>query len=90
MIEAVTAADSLIAVTPIFTTSYSGLFKTFFDMIDHRSLTDQPVVIGATDVHLPARCGCADLGLRRRRGLGQRRQRRPSGHVARPDRTRRR
>ncbi|WP_240607016.1 FMN reductase [Cryobacterium aureum] len=48
MIEAVTAADGLIAVTPIFTTSYSGLFKTFFDVIDNRSLTDQPVVIGAT------------------------------------------
>jgi FMN reductase len=44
MIEAVTAADGLIAVTPIFTTSYSGLFKTFFDVIDN----DQPVLIGAT------------------------------------------
>jgi FMN reductase len=48
MIEAVTAADGLIAVTPIFTTSYSGLFKTFFDVLDNRSLTDQPVLIGAT------------------------------------------
>jgi FMN reductase len=48
MIEAVTTADGLIAVTPIFTTSYSGLFKTFFDVIDNRSLTDQPVLIGAT------------------------------------------
>jgi FMN reductase len=48
MIEAVTAADGLIAITPIFTTSYSGLFKTFFDVIDNRSLTDQPVLIGAT------------------------------------------
>ncbi|MFC5928256.1 NADPH-dependent FMN reductase [Cryobacterium melibiosiphilum] len=48
MIDAVTAADGLIAVTPIFTTSYSGLFKSFFDVIDNRSLTDQPVLIGAT------------------------------------------
>lgn len=48
MIEVVTAADGLIAVTPIFTTSYSGLFKTFFDVIDNRSLTDQPILIGAT------------------------------------------
>jgi len=48
MIEAVTSADGLIAVSPIFTTSYSGLFKTFFDVIDNRSLTDQPVLIGAT------------------------------------------
>jgi FMN reductase len=35
-------------VTPIFTSSYSGLFKSFFDIIDNRSLTDMPVVIGAT------------------------------------------
>jgi FMN reductase len=48
VIEAVTAADGLIAVTPIFTTSFSGLFKSFFDVIDNRSLTDMPVVIGAT------------------------------------------
>jgi FMN reductase len=48
MIENVTAADGLVAVTPIFTTSYSGLFKMFFDVIDNRALTDQPVLIGAT------------------------------------------
>ncbi|WP_199182441.1 FMN reductase [Cryobacterium sp. Y11] len=48
VIEAVTGADGLIAVTPIFTTSFSGLFKSFFDVIDNRSLTDMPVVIGAT------------------------------------------
>ncbi|MGO4689438.1 FMN reductase [Glaciibacter sp. 2TAF33] len=48
MIEAVTTADGLVAVTPIFTTSYSGLFKSFFDVIDNRALTDMPVAIGAT------------------------------------------
>ncbi len=48
VIEAVTGADGLIAVTPIFTTSYSGLFKSFFDILDNRSLTDMPVLIGAT------------------------------------------
>jgi FMN reductase len=48
VIDAVTGADGLIAVTPIFTTSFSGLFKSFFDVIDNRSLTDMPVVIGAT------------------------------------------
>jgi FMN reductase len=48
VIEAVTGADGLIAVTPIFTTSYSGLFKSFFDVIDNRALTDMPVIIGAT------------------------------------------
>lgn len=48
VIDAVTGADGLIAVTPIFTTSYSGLFKSFFDVIDNQSITDMPVVIGAT------------------------------------------
>ncbi len=48
VIDAVTGADGLIAVTPIFTTSYSGLFKSFFDVLDNRSLTDMPVLMGAT------------------------------------------
>ncbi|QNE76333.1 oxidoreductase [Streptomyces finlayi] len=46
--EAVTEADGLIAVTPVFTASYSGLFKSFFDLIDHTALTGKPVVIAAT------------------------------------------
>jgi FMN reductase len=48
VIERVTGADGLIAVTPIFTTSYSGLFKSFFDVLDNTSLTDMPVLVGAT------------------------------------------
>jgi FMN reductase len=48
VIDAVTNADGLIAVTPIFTTSYSGLFKSFFDVVDNGALTDMPVLIGAT------------------------------------------
>lgn len=47
-IAAVTSADGLIAVTPIFTTSYSGLFKSFIDVLDPQSLTDLPVLLGAT------------------------------------------
>lgn len=47
-IDAVTGADGLIAVTPIFSTSYSGLFKSFVDVIDPTALTDLPVLIGAT------------------------------------------
>jgi len=47
-IAAVTGADGLIAVTPIFTTSYSGLFKSFIDVLDPQSLTDLPVLLGAT------------------------------------------
>lgn len=45
---AVTAADGLIAVTPIFTASYSGLFKSFFDVLDQDALAGKPVLIAAT------------------------------------------
>ncbi|CAM3913983.1 FMN reductase [Janibacter anophelis] len=41
-------ADGLIAVTPIFTASYSGLFKMFFDLLDKDSLSGMPVLIAAT------------------------------------------
>ncbi|MFH9352106.1 FMN reductase [Kitasatospora sp. NPDC017646] len=47
-IGTVTEADAVIAVTPIFTASYSGLFKSFFDVIDHDALTGKPVLIAAT------------------------------------------
>lgn len=47
-IEAVTTADGLIAVSPIFTASYSGLFKTFFDVVDADALEGMPVLLGAT------------------------------------------
>ncbi|SEK84700.1 FMN reductase [Nonomuraea pusilla] len=48
VIEAVTAADGLIAVTPIFSGSYSGLFKSFFDVIDPTALAGKPVLLAAT------------------------------------------
>ncbi|OEV03928.1 CE1759 family FMN reductase [Streptomyces oceani] len=44
----VTKADALIAVTPVFTASYSGLFKSFFDALDNDALTGKPVLIAAT------------------------------------------
>lgn len=47
-LETVASADGLIAVTPIFTTSYAGLFKSFIDVIDPQALTDLPVLLGAT------------------------------------------
>jgi FMN reductase len=47
-IEAVAGADGLIAVTPIFNASYSGLFKSFFDVIDESALADKPVLAAAT------------------------------------------
>ncbi len=48
VIDAVTEADGVIAVTPIFTTSYSGLFKSFIDVIDPAALSAMPVLIAAT------------------------------------------
>jgi FMN reductase len=47
-IDAVIDADGLIAVTPVFTASYSGLFKSFFDVIDKEALVGMPVLMGAT------------------------------------------
>lgn len=47
-IETVTGADGVIAVTPLFTTTYSGLFKSFVDILDKESLTGMPVLLGAT------------------------------------------
>lgn len=47
-IDAVVGADGLIAVSPIFNASYSGLFKTFFDILERDSLAGQPVLIAAT------------------------------------------
>ncbi|KAK1184693.1 FMN reductase [Streptomyces sp. NBS 14/10] len=47
-IETVTGADGLIAVTPVFSASYSGLFKSFFDVIDNTALAGKPVLAAAT------------------------------------------
>jgi FMN reductase len=47
-LEAVEGADALVAVTPIFNAGYSGLFKSFFDVLDKDALVDKPVLIAAT------------------------------------------
>ncbi|MFI7010441.1 FMN reductase [Streptomyces sp. NPDC050145] len=47
-LDAVAASDGLIAVSPVFAASYSGLFKSFFDVIDKDALTGKPVLVGAT------------------------------------------
>lgn len=47
-IEKLGKADGVIAVTPIFTTSYSGLFKSFLDVLDRNLLAGKPVLIAAT------------------------------------------
>ena len=48
MIDTLVSADALIVVTPIFSTSYSGLFKSFIDVLDPDALRGKPVLIGAT------------------------------------------
>jgi FMN reductase len=47
-VERVRRADALIAVTPVFAASYSGLFKSFFDVLDPESLAGTPVLVAAT------------------------------------------
>lgn len=47
-LDAVLAADGLIAVTPVFSASYSGLFKLFFDLLERDGLAGSTVLIGAT------------------------------------------
>ena len=47
-IDVILGADGLVVVSPIFNASYSGLFKMFFDVIEHDALGGVPVVLGAT------------------------------------------
>ncbi|MFT4081810.1 MAG: FMN reductase [Nocardioides sp.] len=47
-LERVKRADGLIVVTPVFSASYSGLFKTFFDVLETGALDGTPVLIAAT------------------------------------------
>lgn len=46
--RAVAEADGLVAVTPVFSASYSGLFKTFFDVLEQGALEGTPVLVAAT------------------------------------------
>jgi len=47
-IDQVAHADAVIAVTPVFSASYSGLFKTFFDVLELGALDGTPVLVAAT------------------------------------------
>ncbi|AKK06252.1 LLM-partnered FMN reductase, CE1759 family [Corynebacterium mustelae] len=47
-LDQVAAADALIAVTPVFSASYAGVFKMFIDVLDLEALIDTPVIIAAT------------------------------------------
>jgi FMN reductase len=44
----VAEADAVIAVTPVYTGSYSGLFKLFFDVLEDGTLEGKPVLMAAT------------------------------------------
>ncbi|HYH32204.1 MAG TPA: FMN reductase [Pseudonocardia sp.] len=47
-VDAVTGADGLIAVTPVFSASYNGLFKLFFDALEDGVLDGKPTLAAAT------------------------------------------
>lgn len=46
-VDSVASADAIIAVTPVFQSSYSGLFKMFFDVFSPTALVNIPVIIAA-------------------------------------------
>ncbi|MFB0839230.1 MULTISPECIES: FMN reductase [Arthrobacter] len=48
VIAGVEASDGIIAVSPVFSASYSGLFKSFIDVLDPKSLDGKAVLLGAT------------------------------------------
>jgi len=48
IVEAVETADAVIAVSPVYKGSYTGLFKHLFDFVAPNSLAGKPVVVGAT------------------------------------------
>ncbi len=48
VIARVEAADGIIAVSPVFSASYSGLFKSFIDILPPGLLEGKAVLLGAT------------------------------------------
>ena len=52
--DSVEGADILVAVTPVYRGSYTGLFKQFFDFVGQDALEETPVILAATggnDLH---------------------------------------
>ena len=47
-LDATAGAEGLIAVTPVFSASYSGLFKSFFDVLEDGAIAGTPTLLGAT------------------------------------------
>lgn len=48
VLDDVATSDGLILVTPTFTASYSGLFKSFVDVVDPDALRGKPILLAAT------------------------------------------
>ena len=47
-LDEVAQADAVIAVSPTYKASYSGLFKSFWDLAEPTSVVGVPVLLGAT------------------------------------------
>jgi len=47
-LDAVVGADGVIAVSPIFSGTFNGLFKSFWDAVDRDGFRGKPVLIAAT------------------------------------------
>lgn len=47
-LRAVEEADLIIAGSPVYRASYTGLFKHFFDLVDYQALKGVPVLLAAT------------------------------------------
>lgn len=47
-LDTIARADGVIAVTPTYNQSFSGLFKSLFDVIEPGTLTGVPMALGAT------------------------------------------
>ncbi|WP_380164349.1 CE1759 family FMN reductase [Jannaschia sp. R86511] len=47
-LDAVLAADGVIAVTPVYSGSYTGLFKSFVDLLGQAAFDGTPVLLAAT------------------------------------------
>ncbi|WP_077309217.1 NADPH-dependent FMN reductase [Terribacillus halophilus] len=54
-IERVEASDGVVFLSPVYKAAYSGILKTFLDMLPQKSLTGKPVlplILGGTNAHL--------------------------------------
>jgi FMN reductase len=48
IIRRIEGADILVAATPVYRGTYTGLFKHVFDLVHHDALADVPVILAAT------------------------------------------